>query len=152
MFKHVIVPLDGSEVAQRALGYAKKIVDPNGGRITLLTVVTLPEYTMAYYPAVVPYDNGPSLVNEQLIPQALDYLKKEASELSKIGYNVEVQAIMDEPASGIVDTADELGVDAIVMSTHGRSGISRWLFGSVASKVLGSANCPVLIVPVRPTQ
>ena len=52
-----------------------------------------------------------------------------------------------DPASVIVDTAGQLHVDAIVMSTHGRSGISRWIFGSVTNKVLGMAECPVLVVP-----
>jgi len=153
MLKHILVPLDGSAVAQRALDYAKQVVDPTEGRMTLLTAVALPEFTsVAYYPAVVPFENGPQIVEDQLIPQALDYLRHQADDLTKAGYNVDVEAVMDDPANAIVEKAEKAQVDAIVMSTHGRSGISRWLFGSVASKVLGSAPCPVLIVPVRAKQ
>lgn len=150
MLKNVLVPLDGSEVAERALQYARQIADPEGGKITLLTALDVPEYTMmAYYPTVVAYEGSAENITEKMMPQAKDYLAHTSETLQREGFHVKSEAIIGEPASVIVERARELGVDAIVMSTHGRSGISRWLFGSVASKVLESAQCPVFIVPVR---
>lgn len=151
MFKHVLVPLDGSEIAEKALGYARHITDPDGGRITLLTALDVPEYPPAmYYPAgVATYEINQQTMNEQIIPQAQEYLLRMAQSLKDAGYNVQVEAIIGEPAMTIVEHAEKHSVEAIVMSTHGRTGFSRWLFGSVALKVLGSACCPVFIIPAR---
>ena len=57
-----------------------------------------------------------------------------------------------DPATVIVETAQKLHVDAIVMSTHGRSGLSRWLFGSVTQKVLAASCCPVFVIPAKVTE
>lgn len=150
MLKNVLVPLDGSEVAERALEYARQITDTNGGKITLLTALDVPEYTMmAYYPTVVAYEGTPENITQKMMPQARDYLSQTAQSLEREGFIVKIEAVIGEPAALIVERASEIEAEAIVMSTHGRSGISRWLFGSVASKVLESAKCPVFIVPVR---
>ncbi|GAB4525082.1 MAG: universal stress protein [Anaerolineae bacterium] len=149
MLEHVLVPIDGSEVAERALDYARKILVPDG-KITLLTAVDIPEYAVApYYPIPMAYDVSNNDVMNSLVPQANSYLQKTAESLIAAGYAVGVEAVIGEAAQSIVERADALEVDAIVMSTHGRSGITRWLLGSVANKVLNSANCPVFIVPVR---
>ena len=63
---------------------------------------------------------------------------------------VGVEVHVGEPANVIVETAERLKVDAIVMSTHGRSGLSRWLFGSVTNKVLSANVCPVYVIPSKP--
>ena len=149
MLKHVLVPLDGSEVATKAVDYACSITAPDG-QITLLTALDVPEYpAMAFYPSVIAYDNNHEVMTEQLIPQAQEYLQSHAQKLREAGYQVNIETVVDEAANAIVEKADAAGVDAIVMSTHGRSGLSRWLFGSVANKVLGSTQCPVFIIPVR---
>lgn len=149
MLKHVLVPIDGSQVAEEALDYAKKVLAPNG-KITLLTALDVPEYSIApYYPVPATYDITSQDVAGQLMPQANAYLDKTAEHLERAGFVVATEAVIGEAAQCIVQRADELEVDAIVMSTHGRSGITRWLLGSVANKVLNTANCPVFIVPVR---
>ncbi len=150
MLKHILVPLDGSDVAEHALKYACAITDTNGGTITLLTALDIPDYTVnAYYPSVVAYGAHTEDLTQKMLPQAKDYLSHTAESLKRAGYHVTLEAVIGEPASTIVEKAEELKVDAVVMSTHGRSGISRWLFGSVAAKVLGSTTCPAFIVPVR---
>jgi nucleotide-binding universal stress UspA family protein len=151
MFKHVLVPLDGSEIAEKALGYAQQIADPNGGRITLLTALDVPEYPPAmYYPAgVATYEINQQTMNEQIIPQAQEYLQRIAQTFTEAGYATQIEAVIGEAAQTIVEHAEKHDVEVIVMSTHGRTGFSRWLFGSVASKVLGSARCPVFVIPAR---
>lgn len=148
MLDHVLVPLDGSALAEKALDHARKITAP-GGLITLLTAVDVPEYTMTTFYATgalsgMQDDFG---TVEQLVPQANDYLRNIAQSLEDGGWRVNVRADIGDAASSIVESAAQLGVDAVVMSTHGRSGINRWLFGSVTQKVLEAATCPVFVVP-----
>jgi nucleotide-binding universal stress UspA family protein len=147
MFEHVLVPLDGSQLAERALEHARQIVNRQG-TITLLTAVDVPEIPMygLYPPASIP-DYQAAV--EDALPQARAYLEQIARELVAAGYRVSTEAQIGDAAEVIARTAEELGVDAIVMSTHGRSGLSRWLFGSVTSKVLSAKVCPVLVVPSK---
>ena len=150
MFQRVLVSLDGSEVSEKALDYAREIVDSDNGELILLMAVDVPErVAIAYYPGIVSVANDDDLVSEKLVPQAEEYLARHNDELTHAGFKVRAIAIVDDAATAIVDQADELNVDAIVMSTHGRSGISRWLFGSVTGKVLSVATRPVFVVPVR---
>ncbi len=150
MLKHVLVPLDGSEVAEQALQFAQEIVGEDG-RITLLTVVDVPDYPASmFYPAGIPsYSLSQKDVETQVVPQASEYLTRMAQSLRDAGFSVSVDAIIGEPATTIVEQADERHVDAIVMSTHGRTGFARWLLGSVASKVVSAAHRPVMIVPMK---
>ncbi|MCB9452274.1 MAG: universal stress protein [Anaerolineaceae bacterium] len=147
MLNHVIVPLDGSELAEEAIIHAKEITRPQG-KITLLSAIDVPEVPIyGYYPpaAIPDYDAA----EENLLPRAQEYLENIGKQLKADGYVVNIEAHVGEPANVIVETAERLEVDAIVMSTHGRSGLSRWLFGSVTNKVLSASCCPVYVVPSR---
>ncbi len=148
MFKHVLVPLDGSNLAETAITYARQITQP-GATITLITAVDVPEYSVAtYYAAGVvtePPRQSPSI--ENMIPHAREYLYSIGKLLEHDGWNIRVEAIVGDAASTIIEVAQNKNVDAIVISTHGRSGINRWLFGSVTQKVLAASTCPVLVVP-----
>jgi nucleotide-binding universal stress UspA family protein len=150
MLHRILVPLDGSSVSEEALGYARQVV-AHGDTIDLLTVVDTPEYPASmFYPAGLPtYDLTRQDVQGEVVPQAEQYLGKIADSLRAEGFVVHIRVVIGEPAAIIVEQAEEDAVDAIVMSTHGRSGISRWLFGSVANKVLSISHIPVFIVPVR---
>ena len=148
MLQHVMVTLDGSELAEQALKYAERIL-PEGGRITLLSVVDVPDiqvYTLYDMPLLVKemdYDQFVTKV-ETGMKEYLDGLVKN---LQRRGLRAETKIIAGDPAQVIVEQAAKLNVDTIVMSTHGRSGLSRWLFGSVTQKVLNAIPCPVLVVP-----
>lgn len=148
MLKHVLVPLDGSTLAEKAVSHAKQIVDPQG-KITLLSVIDVPEYAIsAFYSAgVVPETVNQKTMIDGLIKQTQDYLHGITTSYLGNGLTVNTEIIVGEPASSIIETADKMKVDAVVMSTHGRSGLGRWLFGSVTQKVVGAVHCPVLVVP-----
>lgn len=150
MLTNVLVPLDGSEVAEKAIDYARQITD-RGGQIILLTVVDMPDYpaTMFYPAGIAAYEITRETAEDELVPQADSYLHKMAESLRQAGFRVTTETVIGEPACAIVEKADERDVQAIVMSTHGRSGLGRWLFGSVANKVLNATNRPIFIVPVR---
>lgn len=145
MLNHVLVPLDGSNLAEEALKHALNIVD-HKGKITLISAVEVPDVPVyGYYPPVsVPdYEKTKS----ELLPYARHYLEGVAKRLQEYGVQVVFEAEVGEPSDVITRLAEKHGVDAIVMSTHGRSGISRWLFGSVTNKVLGTKVCPVFVIP-----
>jgi nucleotide-binding universal stress UspA family protein len=134
MLWHVLIPLDGSQLAEKSLEMAKRILKPDG-QITLLTSVTGAE---------LEDDSGDSTPARM---QA--YLDKVATNLKLNGFTVNIEVGEGDPGELIVQRAHVLGVEAIVMSTHGRSGLSRLLFGSVTLKVLGETPCPVVVVPNR---
>lgn len=149
MLKHVLVTLDGSELSETALDYSRQIVAPDG-RITLLSVMDMPEtqvYTMYEVPVVVQTDDYNKFV-ASAESGARDYLKRMAELLAdKCDCQIQSEFAIGDPASVIIDRAKALKVDAIVMSTHGRSGISRWLFGSVTHRVMSEMPCPVFVIP-----
>lgn len=145
MLKKVLVPLDGSPLAEEALEHALNILEPNG-TVVLISAVEVPEVPIyGYYPPAAGQDYND--VRKNLLPYAKDYLAGMADKLTKQHIEVAVQTEIGDPAEVITRTAEKFHVDAIVMSTHGRSGISRWLFGSVTNKVLSGKACPVYVIP-----
>lgn len=140
MLKHVLVPLDGSKLAEQALEHARNIVAAQG-RISLITAVVYPDTpSYGYLASVTPRDN------KELWQIAQHYLEGIAHEHIHDDVVYDYMALNGDPAAVIIEQAEALHVDAIVMSTHGRSGISRFLLGSVTTKVLGSKICPVYVV------
>lgn len=150
MLKHLLVPLDGSALAERALATAQHILPP-GGRITLVSAIPNPTPPIYAYPSIdVVHEITQDLTHaEEATAQARDYLSRIAEQLQAAGYAVATEIIIGEPAYTIVDVASQHQAELIVMSTHGRSGINRLIFGSVTMKVLSEAPCPVLVVPSR---
>jgi nucleotide-binding universal stress UspA family protein len=149
MLKHVLIPLDGSPLAEAALEEAHRIISIDT-HITLLIVVKRDHFaSYGYDPtlSLTPIDD--SEVNET-IAKAKNYLETIAQRLRAEGFAVHVCAESgNDPAYTISITAQKMRVDAIVMSTHGRSGISRWVFGSTTGKVLSHACCPIFVIPSR---
>jgi nucleotide-binding universal stress UspA family protein len=150
MLNHVLVPLDGSHLAETALDHAEHLVG-SGDKITLLTVVRAPEIPIYdFYPMpstlIHEYETG---INDA-VPFAQEYLERIGKQIEEtLGIKITVLVEVGQPENVIVDVAEKLKVDAIVMSTHGRSGLNRWLFGSVTQKVLAAACCPVFVIPNR---
>jgi nucleotide-binding universal stress UspA family protein len=155
MLQHILIPLDGSELAEIALEQAQRIIEP-GGQITLLLAVDPPEQLAFATHGAHPIAHGGMVENplvdysaiaDNMLSQGKDYLRSRAETLEKAGYRVSTRAEFGFAADLIVEAAEKAQVDAIVMSTHGRSGITRWLLGSVTSKVLSAASCPVFVIP-----
>jgi len=148
MLSKILVPLDGSDLSEQALDYARQVVSPTG-EIILLNVVNVPDfpiYTVYPMPISTPDPDYSTVLND-IISASREYVDKIANHLRLSGYRVKTVVESGEPAINILDKATELDVDAIVMSTHGRSGFSKWLFGSVTQKVLSAMSCPVIVVP-----
>ena len=81
--------------------------------------------------------------------EATTYISKVAEELKKEGMVVKTRIVQGAPADSILDYTQKNQVDLIIMSTHGRSGVSRWAFGSVADRVIRNSPVPVLLSPPK---
>ncbi len=144
MYKKILVPLDGSELAKEALDHAEKLAKTFGAEIILFQVVPfMPIYGS---PELV----TPLIVDEKQKEAAQKYLTNLTEEMKKRGHRVtSVVRTGQQVAVEIIDFSKESGVDLIVMCTHGRSGFTRWVLGSVAHKVLTRAETPVLLIHLK---
>ncbi|MBZ0298176.1 MAG: universal stress protein [Anaerolineae bacterium] len=148
MINHVLVPLDGSQLAEKALPAVRQVIR-SGGQITLLTAVQHPTPPIPAIPDVSHEAKEDFSYVQSAMPRAREYLENVAKNLRLQGYHVSVEVAGGEPADAIIRLSEKLRVEMIVMSTHGRSGLSRFLFGSITLKVLEAALVPVLVVPNR---
>ena len=141
MYKRILVPLDGSALAKKALDEAEKLAKFFSAEIILFQVVPfMPIYGS---PELV----TPFIVDEKQKESAERYLFNLAEELKKREFKVTTMVRTGQQvALEIIDYAKESGTDLIVMCTHGRSGITRWMLGSVTQKVLSRAETPVLLI------
>lgn len=144
MYKKILVALDGSELAKKALDHAEKLAKTFDAEIILFQVVPfMPIYGS---PELV----TPLIVDEKQKEVAERYLTNLAEEMKKRGHKVtSMVRTGQQVAVEIIDFAKERGADLIVMCTHGRSGITRWVLGSVAHKVLTRAETPILLIHLK---
>lgn len=147
MFKRVVVPLDGSDVAEEALALATNLARHLNVPIHLIRIVdtyraqSIPTTTMA-----LDYSMLSELAEEE-IEDARVYLEGRVNSLTEQGLQVTGDVLHGPIARQIVAAAG--ADDVIVMSSHGRTGIKRWFLGSVAEEVMRRANCPILLNRVQ---
>jgi nucleotide-binding universal stress UspA family protein len=140
MYKRVVVPLDGSPVAEAILPFILDIAGPLGLEVLLLHVVQW-RPSPATERGHAPMDDLPTLT-----AKAKSYLAGFAPRLRARGVNAETSVRSGDPVQEILAGAAEAGADLIAMSTHGRTGLGRLLFGSVAEAVLRRAEVPVFLM------
>ena len=141
MYKRLLVPLDGSELAEKALPYAEELAGKMGSDIILFTVLES--------------DEVHEHEKHQMYAQKIIGLTKYHAE--KYMENGGAKAILvgaatrtGNPAEAIIDYVDKGGLQLIVMASHGRSGLSRWAVGSIADKVVRSAiRQPVMLIRAK---
>jgi nucleotide-binding universal stress UspA family protein len=152
MFKKILVPLDGSQMSEAALPCAEKLGNKLNARVSLLQVLARAYY---HYPdgevgaALMPYSDEEML---RLRADAEDYLKKVCGQLADKGVSADYLITIGMAAEEIARVADETGIDLVAMSTHGRSGVSRWAIGSTAYKVVRILKEPVILIRARYAQ
>ncbi len=155
---HLLVPLDGSDLSRAALTAVRTAFGPERARLTLLRVASSPpqipsghERRTASAAVTIPEPEERAHVYQSqewdsARQRLRDELETEARRLEKDGWTVAVVAAFGDPAEEIARTAREEKVDLIAMATHGRSGVTRALLGSVAERTLRNASVPVLVV------
>ncbi len=145
MYKRALIPLDGSPVAETVIPFILEIAGPLDMEVVLLRVV------QPTPPVVIEGSRHVEVEDvEARRTDAQEYLAPIAVELRGKGVRVETQVRRGIPAEEIVAAAREAGADLIAMSTHGRGGLGRLVFGSVAQAVLRHADVPVFLM--RATQ
>lgn len=145
MYQKVVVPLDGSELAECVLPHVEAI---SGG-------CQVPE--IIFVQAVSNSQNKSGLFlwvskdqlkkyQTQAKTHAEDYLRKVAERTKHDSSIIKWEVIEGEPAESLIDYANKVKADLIIIATHGRSGVSRWVMGSVADRLLRSSCVPVLMI------
>ncbi len=135
MYKKILVTLDGSEVAEQILPHVEELTK-NGSEVHLLRVAmahTLP-------------GTDPTEAQVEVVKEAEEYLGKVEGELRDKGFKVESHVRYGYAAEEILDHVDHWKFDLVALTTHGRSGVGRWLMGSVAEKIVRNSPIPVLVV------
>ena len=145
MFKHILVPTDGSALSsdtiKRAIAFAKEA----NARITFF--YAKPDYPVAFYGEGALIDpSTPEKFAQMADKQAQEILSAAAEEASAAGVNnASMSAVSDVPYEAIIEAAGAAGCDLIFMASHGRRGISGLLLGSETQKVLTHSKTPVLV-------
>ena len=136
MYSRILVPLDGSELAQVALPHAVHLAQLFQADLMLLRVA---------YAAAYP-GSDPVAAQRAVVAESDAYLKAVAAGLSPQGFTLHTSVRYGYAAEEIIAFASQEGVTLIVMATHGRSGVGRWLLGSTAEKVLRGTSVPILLI------
>jgi nucleotide-binding universal stress UspA family protein len=151
MYQKILVPLDGSELAECVLPHVEAIAGGcRAAKIVLVRVVEpyRPTRGKAYYSLLPEESKEDWKWVEEGRSAAENYLKQVASRLAKGGRDVQTEVLVGRAAESLADFASKSAADLIVIATHGLSGITRWLWGSTADRVLRSSCVPVLMVRV----
>ncbi len=135
MFREILVPLDGSHLAEGILPHVTGLARLCGARIRLLRVALVHTFPGA----------DPTERQVEAVEEAQSYLEQVAQPLRESGFEVTTHVRYGHDATEILDHARQEEIDLIAMSTHGRTGLGRWALGSVAERVLRHSPKPVLL-------
>jgi len=145
MYQKILVPLDGSKLAECVVEHVKSIATGCQVPTVVLLRVVKPIDVLPEFPDKAIVDDFLD-ADKKAHDEAKNYLSEMSEKLKSEGIAVETDITDGLPAEQILRYAEERGFDLIVMSTHGRSGASRWFFGSVADRVVRQSLTPVLTV------
>ena len=142
MYRHILIPTDGSELAERGVKHGLALAKSLGAKVSVIFVVEPVSETGARYRDVL------ARYAEIRKEEATSALDRAAGAAREAGVSCEISRVESGPPhQAIIEVAEERGCDLIVMSSHGRSGLSVLLIGSVTNKVLTQAKIPVLVCP-----
>jgi nucleotide-binding universal stress UspA family protein len=146
MYRHILIPTDGSELAQRAVRHGMSLAKAVGAKVTAVTVEA--SFNVYDVPSSRVYQMSGAFdeYSEHAKAHAGKILSTVAEAARAAGVTCEtVQLVQDHPHEAIIAAADQRGCDLIVMASHGRSGIAAVVLGSITNKVLTHTSIPVLV-------
>jgi nucleotide-binding universal stress UspA family protein len=143
MFKHLLVPLDGSTRAEKAIPVAARIARAYGATITLLSISETP---VEYGPYLAPPASYAKEAIEADLARLKEYLERVTQFKELEGINVEIKPLFGAVAPTIIAAAQAFHASLIVMCSHGYTGFKRWMLGSVTERVLHHSQLPLLII------
>jgi len=133
MYEKILVPLDGSKLAEASLPYAEELARKIGSQITLISVLP----------------SGSESDEDQYHHLHQVYIQEMNKTIKEKAIQVKSVIVTGDPAEQIVNYADKKNIDLIIMGTRGRSAIKRWVLGSVADKVVSATTCPVALISLE---
>jgi nucleotide-binding universal stress UspA family protein/predicted transcriptional regulator len=145
MANTILVPLDGSELGEKALPWAMYLAQRQRLSLTLVRAIPWPEFPMSEFGGYISPETYDRLVQADHAT-ADEYLARKQTELGKTGLTVSTVMRDGSAAEAIHDVADELGAYAVVMASHGHGGVKRLVLGSVAERLLEQATIPILLI------
>ena len=146
MYRHILIPTDGSELAQKAITLGLSLAKSLGAKVTVLTVESSFDVMGIYRTHLHNMNTAMAEHAERAKAHATKILSAAAEAAQAVGVPCEtVQAEQDHPYAAIISTAQERGCDLIAMASHGRSGVSALVLGSETNKVLTHSTIPVLV-------
>lgn len=150
MFNKILVCLDGSALSEQILPFAAAQAEHFASEMVLLQVIGLGGAISApgieAVPIAVPLDQIP-----QEEASAREYLEVVAKPLRQKGLNVETMTLIGSPGECVVKYSEENGFDLVALATHGRSGLGRLVFGSVADHIIRKSRRPILLIKPQDT-
>jgi nucleotide-binding universal stress UspA family protein len=147
MYRHILIPTDGSELAERAVTHGLSLAKFLGAKVTVITVDERLGAWLSFAESGVTEAFAP-YYTEQIKKHVASVLDRVANAAKQAGVPCDTVQVEDvRPYEAIIATATDRGCDLIVMASHGRSGLSAVVLGSVTNKVLTYTKVPVLVVP-----
>ena len=143
-YQHILVPVDDSPISYAAIEHAEKIAQAFGSEITVMCVLSVDPLRSVDFYKVAPAITQYVLEAEQNAQARLADIEQ-----TFLNHGIKINTCIVRsvpPATGILNVADEIHADMIIMGSHGRTGLKKLFLGSVAQEVLGSSHIPVLIV------
>lgn len=149
MYARIVIPLDGSDIAEQALEPAAEMARLVHAPMHLVRVLDVhpPDFASVYGSFVMPIDSGEFEAEREIAEQ---YLAETARLLERGGQVVTHELRYGPAQTGIVDALKD--GDLLVIASHGRSGMSRWFLGSVAESVIRQSPAPVLLIRAAPAK
>ena len=144
MYRKIIVPLDGSEMAECVLPHVATIAKGCGVKEVIFVRAVDPFHLQV---GEAHLDNElRKEIDNKAISNARNYLRRVVGRAGLGGVKVRTKVLYGKTADSLADYATSSGADLIIIATHGRSGVSRWVWGSIADRILHSACVPILVV------
>jgi nucleotide-binding universal stress UspA family protein len=143
LYKKILIATDGSEYTKKAVDYGVDLANNTGGKLLAIYVIDTRSYDSI--PLSAPMEYAYSLLRKEG-DTAIKYV---ADRAEAAGLEVEGIIAQGHPADEIINYAEKNSIDLIVMGTLGKSGLDRFLLGSVADKVIRNSKIPVIAVPVK---
>lgn len=151
MYNTIMAPLDGSELAECVLRHVEAIATGCKTKEVLLLRVVEPEKIQQSADYLI----DPELLarrERERIKAAENYLGNVAEKLAKVGLSCKTKCILGQVAESLIDHCSHDSIDLILIATHGRSGVTRWVMGSVAEKIVRSSTTPVMMIRAPGTE
>jgi nucleotide-binding universal stress UspA family protein len=146
MYRKILVPLDGSKLAECVLPHVEALA--KGGQVQEVILARVHEPFRGFSGAadVVLSEREITRIDSEQIAAAQEYLKEAVNKVHLDGPKPRAELLTGSVAESIAEYAAKNGVDLIVIATHGRSGVSRWVWGSIADRILRTSCVPVMMV------